>query len=638
MNARMHIESQPRSATRTWFPPLQRKCASCAHAVDEECDDCASKRIQRKSCLDSRHDGLESEADRIADLVCAPSAGPDATPPAISRMRPESLDDAAPPSSVDAVLASPGSMIEPKLRDRLEQRFGYDFSQVRIHSDADAARSASDVDALAYTVGNAVVFGAAQYAPATPRGQHLLAHELTHVVQQSSLSASGVQRKPLQRQSAEHASTYRPPLSCVPSEKWSDSVEGAYRRAGLVDAANAVRHCRETRDCRHLLTGKEAWDAYRRGRIEARMPPPEPSERREVGQPIAMAGLAAPALAQAGGGSAPATAVRTYASLFEGGVAANTNALLAEGGAAVVEGGAAASSAAAPVAAAPAAAPVAGTAAVSTVAVPIAIGVYFVLATYDLFKWTSFQRELRRLGYIVLPDPLAVCIGNCHQPGAPSGDPKPTPRFEPNTPRPTPLQPLKPQQPWGLPIPTDDDERKRLEDWVRAGPTPTPAPTPKPAAPPVPQPNPERARRRRRRPDAYPICWATQLLPPMLFGLPVAGFVRTPNADRDESFMEQLRLQTLLGRQASDPHFRARDLHIHHSVPLFLGGLDGTPGNLVALPRLSHLRGHAVLRHQPQMLTPPPPLAPLPPDLYAHPAGTRYELVGFKNERNEDCP
>ena len=77
-----------------------------------------------------------------------------------------------------------------------EPRFGYDFSQVRIHTDARAAESARAVNARAYTVGREVVFGAGQYSPGTAAGQRLLAHELTHIVQQRA-SAPSVQLKPL---------------------------------------------------------------------------------------------------------------------------------------------------------------------------------------------------------------------------------------------------------------------------------------------------------------------------------------------------------------------------------------------------------------------------------------------------------
>ena len=73
----------------------------------------------------------------------------------------------------------------------MESRFGYDFSQVRIHTDGKANKSADAINALAFTAGQHIVFGAANFAPDTHQGRHLLAHELTHVVQQTQPMASG---------------------------------------------------------------------------------------------------------------------------------------------------------------------------------------------------------------------------------------------------------------------------------------------------------------------------------------------------------------------------------------------------------------------------------------------------------------
>jgi hypothetical protein len=66
----------------------------------------------------------------------------------------------------------------------MEARFGHDFSNVRVHTDEQGAESARAVNARAYTIGQDVVFGRAQYAPGTKDGRHLLAHELVYVVQQ----------------------------------------------------------------------------------------------------------------------------------------------------------------------------------------------------------------------------------------------------------------------------------------------------------------------------------------------------------------------------------------------------------------------------------------------------------------------
>ena len=68
----------------------------------------------------------------------------------------------------------------------MEDRLGFDFSRVRVHTDAQAAQSARAVGARAYTIGSDVVFGAGEYAPRSREGQRLIAHELTHVRQQAS--------------------------------------------------------------------------------------------------------------------------------------------------------------------------------------------------------------------------------------------------------------------------------------------------------------------------------------------------------------------------------------------------------------------------------------------------------------------
>jgi hypothetical protein len=86
---------------------------------------------------------------------------------------------------------------ERSMPKRSHQADRFDLSQVRIHRGAKAAESARAVNALAYTVGNNIVFGAGQFAPGTPSGRHLLAHELTHVTQQSAGNISRkIQRQP----------------------------------------------------------------------------------------------------------------------------------------------------------------------------------------------------------------------------------------------------------------------------------------------------------------------------------------------------------------------------------------------------------------------------------------------------------
>jgi hypothetical protein len=98
------------------------------------------------------------------------------------------------PPIVHDGLRSPAQSLDPSARSFLESRFGRDFSAVRVHAGVGAARSAQALKAMAYTVGRDVVFGPGHYAPGTLAGRRLLAHELTHVVQQGH--AARIQRQP----------------------------------------------------------------------------------------------------------------------------------------------------------------------------------------------------------------------------------------------------------------------------------------------------------------------------------------------------------------------------------------------------------------------------------------------------------
>jgi len=95
------------------------------------------------------------------------------------------------PGSVQDELRSQGEPLDAGARAFMERRFDRSFSDVRVHTGPQAAASAKDIGALAYTTGNHVVFGNGRYAPDTRAGMRLLAHELTHVVQQQSTAQSG---------------------------------------------------------------------------------------------------------------------------------------------------------------------------------------------------------------------------------------------------------------------------------------------------------------------------------------------------------------------------------------------------------------------------------------------------------------
>lgn len=96
----------------------------------------------------------------------------------------------ATPAAVHDAVRGPGHPLDAAARTFFEPRFGRDFSAVRVHTGSRAAASAASLDARAYTVGAEIVFGAGEYEPHTQRGTELLAHELTHVVQQSGAQGS----------------------------------------------------------------------------------------------------------------------------------------------------------------------------------------------------------------------------------------------------------------------------------------------------------------------------------------------------------------------------------------------------------------------------------------------------------------
>ncbi len=146
------------SCTRAPGLLLQRKCA-CGSKLDstEPCDDCFQKEttLQRRATNDDQQAGV--------------------------------------PNIVQDVLRAPGQPLNSSARAAIEPYFGHSFGQVRVHTDGPAADSAKSVNALAYTVGDHIVFAAGQYSPSSISGMKLLTHELTHVVQQQSGAVAGQQ-------------------------------------------------------------------------------------------------------------------------------------------------------------------------------------------------------------------------------------------------------------------------------------------------------------------------------------------------------------------------------------------------------------------------------------------------------------
>jgi hypothetical protein len=175
--------------------PLQRKCAQC----DEQ------EKVQPKLNMSQPGDRFEQEADHVAKAVATGGAVPAISPMPASQIARQSdgasgvhydqdgmstsavAPGASGPAAQSLVPRSGARGLPDGTRRDMEGRLGFDFSRVRIYTDGEAALAAGSLRARAFTTGRDVVFGANEFAPGTSSGRELLAHELTHVIQQRSL-------------------------------------------------------------------------------------------------------------------------------------------------------------------------------------------------------------------------------------------------------------------------------------------------------------------------------------------------------------------------------------------------------------------------------------------------------------------
>ena len=125
---------------------------------------------------------LEREADRAADAITRGSSPPRAAPVAVESSRSTPHEPG-------------GAPLESHTRAFMERHFGTDFADVRVHTDAHAARQARSGDARAFAVHDDLYFAAGEYAPHAQTGRWLLAHELAHTVQQRSLGGQALARR-----------------------------------------------------------------------------------------------------------------------------------------------------------------------------------------------------------------------------------------------------------------------------------------------------------------------------------------------------------------------------------------------------------------------------------------------------------
>ena len=198
--------------------------------------------MQAQLQVGSVDDPLEHEADSIAERVTSsPALGNSsaAATPRISRKcmacerggnlqkQSAGVDSGSEaPGLAHEVLRSPGQPLDAATRMFMEPRFGREFSQVRVHNSSAAEQSAQALNANAYTVGQNIVFGAGKFAPGTPGGNRLIAHELTHVVQQSE---SGSSQARIAQRDAKKGTP--PAVTPVPAKPAGQQMSGEVSRA-----------------------------------------------------------------------------------------------------------------------------------------------------------------------------------------------------------------------------------------------------------------------------------------------------------------------------------------------------------------------------------------------------------------------
>jgi hypothetical protein len=204
----------------------------------------AARRTIQRLTVNTPGDVYEQEADRVAHAVMrSPASRPArACPcgggcPTCAAKRSDQheafrlhrasggqgIQPVAAPPLVDNVLAQPGQPLDSTTRHSFEERFGRDFSGVRVHTGLAAAESAQAIDAQAYTAQDHIVFGDPGLSPGSDHARFLLAHELTHVVQQTGAGDLRNGHEPVAR--APHDRVQRQPQARPTSENvWGFTV------------------------------------------------------------------------------------------------------------------------------------------------------------------------------------------------------------------------------------------------------------------------------------------------------------------------------------------------------------------------------------------------------------------------------
>lgn len=178
------IKSKPIGHTNAVYPPVVTKLLK-------------RPRLQTKLQVGNRNDPQEQEADKVADQVvsqnwqgiiqrkcaaCEDEKEQNIQPKLDSSANSSATTDGISPGNLNS---SAGKPLPAAINQHMSDAIGFDFSAVRVHTDSNAQQLNQHLHSKAFTYGNDVYFNQNQYQPSKPQGEHLLAHELTHVVQQN---------------------------------------------------------------------------------------------------------------------------------------------------------------------------------------------------------------------------------------------------------------------------------------------------------------------------------------------------------------------------------------------------------------------------------------------------------------------
>ena len=185
---------------------------------DESNRTAGARDVMRKAIVETTGVSHEQEADRVADQVVGNKQEETAKPLAKVITQPQAKIESrasprAPPTSATLDSSGSGQPMAKPVQTEMGGRIGTDFNNVRVHTDSSATQMSNDMGARAFTHGNNIYFNQGEYNPSSTSGKHLLAHELTHTIQQGSSQTS------IQKKEADNVKSATDPLPVAPVEQ-----------------------------------------------------------------------------------------------------------------------------------------------------------------------------------------------------------------------------------------------------------------------------------------------------------------------------------------------------------------------------------------------------------------------------------